>query len=51
MATQGQNAGVGLLADSQLWRGIIFPVVLAVGAVALAVLAAAFTSQTGEAAA
>ena len=48
MATQGENAGVGLLEDSQLWRGIIFPIVLAVGALALAVLAAAFTSQSGE---
>lgn len=49
MAAQGENARVGFFADSQLWRGIVFPVVLAVGPLAAAVLAALFTSQSGEA--
>ncbi len=48
MATRDANAGFRYFAESQLWRGIIFPGVVAVGALAIAILAAILNAGSGE---
>ena len=48
LATRDANAGFRYFAESQLWRGIIFPGVVAVGALAIAILAAILNAGSGE---